>query len=91
MSSPRVTMTDGSGTSSQVPENRTQTQYIVNGGMDWYIDNSNTLTFSTTFDYEHHYDTAQVAYINLNDSERYRYWTLAGIRSHRIFKLSPRS
>ncbi len=68
------TYDDGTKTISQVPENRTQTHYIVNGGLDWLINAQNILTFSSIIDYEHHIDTAQVPYINLNTLQRYRYW-----------------
>ena len=65
---------DGRTTISQVPENRTQTQYIVKSGLDWLLDQHNTLSLSTIIDYESHIDTAQIPYINLNTDERYRYW-----------------
>ncbi len=65
---------DGSGTVSQVPENRTQTRYILNGGLDWMINENNTLTFSAVYDYEKHVDTAQVPYIDIGTWQRYRYW-----------------
>jgi outer membrane receptor protein involved in Fe transport len=66
---------DGSVTSSQVPENRKQTQYIIKGGADLYLDTKNTFTFSMIYDYESHHDTAQVPYIDMITSERYRYYT----------------
>ena len=66
---------DGTITESQVPENRTQTQYILKGGVDWYLDTYNTLSFSAILDYEHHIDTAQVPYIYRNSMERYRFWS----------------
>ncbi|MCW0484839.1 outer membrane beta-barrel family protein [Gaoshiqia sediminis] len=65
---------DGTNTISQVPENRTQKHYIVNGGIDYLIDENNTLTFSGVYDWEHHIDTAQVPFINMNTGQRYRYW-----------------
>lgn len=65
---------DGTTIFSQVPENRKQIQYILKAGLDWNIDEQNTLTFSTVFDYEHHTDTSQVPFINSTDMERYRYW-----------------
>ena len=68
------TYEDGARTASQVPENRKQTQYILNGGIDWQIDPNNLLTLSSVYDYESHVDTAQVPYIDLNTRERYRYW-----------------
>lgn len=66
---------DGTTILSQVPENRKQTQYILKGGLDWNIDEQNTLTFSAMYDYEHHFDTAQVPFINSTNMERYRYWS----------------
>lgn len=66
---------DGREFASQVPENRDQNRYIVNGGVDLYIDDRNTVTLSAIYDYESHRDTAQVAYIDLQNMERQRYWT----------------
>lgn len=66
--------TDGTRTASQVPENRTQTQYIVNGGVDWSLDDYNTFSLLSVLDYESHIDTAQVPYLNQNLHRRYRYW-----------------
>lgn len=68
------TYEDGRVIISQVPENRTQTQYIINGGLDWQVSESDLLSFSTLVDYENHVDTAQVPYINLNTDVRNRYW-----------------
>lgn len=65
---------DGRSTISQVPENRTQQHYIVNGGLDWYIDENNTITVSGIYDWESHVDTAQVPYINMDTWQRYRIW-----------------
>ncbi len=64
---------DGRITASQVPENRTQQHYILNGGIDYSIDDNNILTLSGIFDWEKHNDTAQVPYINELTSSRYRY------------------
>ena len=68
---------NGDITVSQVPENRKQTQYIVKGGADLYLDDNNSFTFSMIYDYESHHDSAQVPYIDLLNSPtyRYRYWT----------------
>lgn len=68
------TYEDGRIIVSQVPENRTQTQYIFNAGTDWLIDDENTLGFSAIWDYESHIDTAQVPYINVVSDVRNRYW-----------------
>ncbi len=68
------TYDDGRVIASQVPENRVQTQYILHVGLDWLIDNKNTLTFSALLDYETHVDTAQVPYIDLSSDVRKRYW-----------------
>lgn len=65
---------DGTSIISQVPENRKQQHYILNGGLDWFLDENNTLTFSGIFDWESHVDTAQVPYINMESGERLRFW-----------------
>lgn len=65
---------DGRNTISQVPENRRQVHYILNGGVDWNLEDKNTLTFSGIYDFERHVDTAQVAYIDQNAERRYRYY-----------------
>lgn len=80
---------NGDITISQVPENRKQTQYIIKGGIDWYLDTHNTFTFSAILDYEHHIDTAQVPFINENSMTRYRFWAwseseVTGFMNYRI-------
>ncbi len=65
---------EGRRTLSAVPENRTQTHYIVKGGVDYHLNERNSLHFSSIWDYESHIDTAQIPYIDLNTNERYRYW-----------------
>ena len=66
---------DGRIITSQVAENRTQTQYIVKGGLDWFVNEHNTLTLSGIFDYESHTDTSQVPYLVLPAERRNRYWS----------------
>lgn len=68
------TYEDGRIIASQVAENRRQTQVILNGGMDWYIDKNKTLTFTGIFDREQHTDTSQVPYIDLSTDTRNRFW-----------------
>ncbi|WP_221409148.1 TonB-dependent receptor domain-containing protein [Reichenbachiella versicolor] len=66
---------DGSVISSQVPENRKQTHYILKGGVDFYLNDHNTLTFSGIYDWESHVDTAQVPYLDKDwIRERYINW-----------------
>ena len=65
---------DGRRTISQVPENRKQIHYVARGGVDYLIDEQNTLSVSGVYDYEHHIDTAQIPYIDLDSGRRYRYW-----------------
>lgn len=65
---------DGRVIASQVPENRTQTRYIIKGGVDYNFDDKNILSFSGIYDWESHVDTAQVPYIN-QDNIRTRYIT----------------
>ena len=59
---------------SQVPENRTQTRYIIKGGIDYSFNDRNILSFSGIYDWESHVDTAQVPYIN-QDKIRTRFIT----------------
>lgn len=68
------TYPDGTRTISQVPENRKQQHYIINGGVDWFADENNTFTLSGIYDWENHVDTAQVPYINMDTGKRYRMW-----------------
>ncbi len=64
---------DGRITASQVPENRRQIHYIINGGVDYRVNNNNIFTFSGIYDLESHVDTAQVPYINTLDDTWNRY------------------
>jgi len=65
---------DGRITYSQVPENRKQTQGIMNTGFDWNIDADNQFTLATLIDYESHQDNAEVPYIDATTMEGYRFW-----------------
>jgi outer membrane receptor protein involved in Fe transport len=79
---------DGRIIASQVPENRTQTHYILKGGMDYHFDNSNILSFSGIYDWESHTDTAQVAYINQDDVRtRYITWNEEEITGYMNYAL----
>ncbi|MDO6802604.1 TonB-dependent receptor [Wenyingzhuangia sp. 1_MG-2023] len=64
---------DGTNTISQVPENRKQIHYIFKGGVDFKLDDANKIKLSSIYDWEKHTDTAQVPYINMDTSKRYRY------------------
>ncbi|MDP5171999.1 MAG: outer membrane beta-barrel protein, partial [Bacteroidia bacterium] len=68
------TYDDGRVIASQVPENRKQTQYILKGGLDFLINEHNTLSLSALYDVESHVDTAQVPFINLTSDVKTRYW-----------------
>ncbi|MGB5665316.1 MAG: outer membrane beta-barrel protein, partial [Maribacter sp.] len=59
---------------SQVPENRKQFRIIINGGIDYNLDENNSFTFSGLYDREKHIDTAQVAFIDLVTNSRNRYY-----------------
>ncbi len=65
---------DGRRTLSQVPENRSQVHYVTRAGLEYQLDEANTLSLSGVYDYEHHIDTAQIPFIDLNTGRRYRYW-----------------
>ena len=66
---------DGTTLLSQVPENRTQAHYLVKGGVDWLIDERNTLTVSGVYDYEDHEDIADVTYFRKLDMRPERNWS----------------
>ena len=66
---------DGRTILSQVPENRKQFRSIINGGIDYNLDDNNSFTFSGLYDRERHIDTSQVAFIDLNTNTRNRFYT----------------
>jgi outer membrane receptor protein involved in Fe transport len=65
---------DGRVILSQVPENREQDQYIINAGLDRYLDDSRTFSVSGVLDFETHTDIAQVPFIDAATMMRNRYW-----------------
>ena len=65
---------DGRNIISQVPENRKQFRSIINGGIDYNLDDNNSFTFSGLYDRERHIDTSQVAFIDLNTNTRNRFY-----------------
>ncbi len=65
---------DGRNIISQVPENRKQFRSIINGGIDYDLNENNSFTFSGLYDREKHIDTAQVAFINLDNNIRNRFY-----------------
>ncbi len=65
---------DGRVTLSQVPENRTQTHYILRAGLDHRFNEQDRLNVSTVYDYETHEDNAQVPFIDQATGLRNRYW-----------------
>ena len=65
---------DGRNILSQVPENRAQFRAIINGGIDYDLDENNSFTLSGLYDREKHIDTSQVAFINLDNSVRDRFY-----------------
>jgi len=60
---------------SQVAENRKQFRVIINGGIDYDLDDNNSFTFSGLYDLEKHIDTSQVAFIDLNSNMRNRFYS----------------
>lgn len=60
---------------SQVAENRKQTHYIFKTGLNYNINDKNSISFSGIYDWESHVDTSQVAYINQLTNKRNRYIT----------------
>ena len=82
------TYPDNSKIISQVPENRKQFKTIIAGGVDWEIDDANSITFSGLYDREKHTDTSQVAYINLNTNNRNRYYNWREVEITRFINAS---
>lgn len=67
--------TDGStDISSQFLENRTQSLYNIKSGLDWNINQNNTLTLFALRQYEEHVDLGDVPYDNMETGERRRLW-----------------
>lgn len=58
----------------QFLENRTQLAYTVKTGIDWYIDDRNTFTFSALFFREGHIDEGDLPYFNKDFTVRNRLW-----------------
>ncbi len=58
----------------QFLENRTQLAYTVKTGIDWYIDDRNTFTFSALFFREGHIDDGDLPYFNEDYTVRNRLW-----------------
>lgn len=58
----------------QYLENRTQEAFTVKGGLDWYLNDANSLTLSTLYNREHHIDRGDLPYFNAGTNERVRLW-----------------
>lgn len=65
---------DGRNILSQVPENRRQFRSIITGGIDWELSENDALTIAAMYDREKHIDTSQVAFINLNNNTKNRFY-----------------
>ncbi|MEZ5656366.1 MAG: TonB-dependent receptor [Sphingobium sp.] len=65
---------DGRVIVSQVPENRRQQHYILKGGTDQRLSDSDTLSINGVFDLENHIDRAQVPFIETTTNTLTRYW-----------------
>lgn len=60
---------------SQFLENRTQKLYNIKGGLDWFLNDKNTLTLFALWQDEYHIDKGDVPYDNLETGKRIRLWT----------------
>jgi len=65
---------DGSVTLSQVPENREQYHYVINGGLERFFDNGRTFGFESIIDFESHKDVAQVPFYDQATMTLNRFW-----------------
>lgn len=71
------TYTDGTdNVNSQFLENRTQQQYNIKFGLDWFINDNNLFTLFGLFEDEYHIDRGHVPY-DYSDGTRKRFWTWA--------------
>jgi len=59
---------------SQVPENRSQKQYILRGGVEIDLSENDILSISSGVDYEHHIDRAEIPYIDDATGQELRFW-----------------
>lgn len=67
--------TDGTtDVASQFLENRTQKLYNIKGGLDWFLNEQNTITLFTLWQDEYHIDRGDVPYENAETSKRLRLW-----------------
>lgn len=72
------TYTNGDPTvASQFLENRTQQEYNIKGGFDWLINDNNTITAYTLYQYEQHIDRGNVPYEDVKTTHRVRLWNWA--------------
>ncbi|SHE82774.1 Outer membrane receptor proteins, mostly Fe transport [Mariniphaga anaerophila] len=62
---------------SQFLENRTQQEYNIKVGFDWFMNDKNTLTLFALFEDEYHIDRGHVPYDYLTNGKRKRFWTWA--------------
>ncbi|MEE4178473.1 MAG: TonB-dependent receptor, partial [Bacteroides sp.] len=65
---------DSNPVSQQWLENRTQPIYNLRGGLDYSINERNTLTFSALFNYREYTDLGDLPYLNANTNEQVRLW-----------------
>jgi len=63
--------------SSQFLENRSQQLYNIKAGLDWFLNDNNTLTFFTLWEDEYHIDRGDVPYDDALIGQRYRLWEWA--------------
>jgi len=62
---------------SQFLENRSQQQYDIKFGFDWFIGENDQFTLFALFEDEYHIDRGHVPYDNASDGTRKRFWTWA--------------
>lgn len=65
---------DGEVINQQFLENRTQITYTVKTGIDWFINDKNTLTLAGLFSRAAHTDRGDLPYLDASTNERIRLW-----------------
>ncbi len=64
----------GEGITQQYQENRTQPIFNFKAGLDWNLNPSNTISFSTLFNHREYTDLGDIPYLNTVSREQTRFW-----------------
>lgn len=65
---------NGEVINQQYLENRTQTMYTIKSGVDWFINDKNSITVAGLFSREAHIDRGSLPYLDGSSGEKIRLW-----------------